>query len=381
MSGNSTWSDWNITNVTTNSSSPLVDECGTVHDIGLHKPTRLAILYLTIIIGLIGFFLVLLYMCCNRRISPRFNHLSRVNAFILNLTFADLLVILIAVLPQLAWEHVDRDWSAGPVMCRIVKFLQSFSMISSNYILVVIAIDRHQAIRAPLKESWPIWKMAGLGWIAAAVCSLPMFGIFQLNYVDGQTRCENIFRGKPNSHRQAWIAYICFSVFFIPLLILIICYIRIFMKVAQKANENKNRKTLTFKRQTGKVYLQSTKSTSLPRAKTKTLKLTCAIIATFIIASMPYFVVEMIMSFGNHCIMSKSLYALLGGMAACNSAVNPFIYLAFNVTFAWIRDVRQRYHGARRNNLRFVFSANSSVDSQPSLKHFALGSTTNTFVN
>lgn len=126
---------------------------GTVHDIELDKPYRLLILYLTTGLCIIGSILVLLWMVCNRRLSPRFNHLSRVNAFILNLTFADVLVILLAVVPQLVWEYVDRQWSAGDVMCRLLKFLQSFSMMSSNYMLVVIAIDRHQAIRAPLKES------------------------------------------------------------------------------------------------------------------------------------------------------------------------------------------------------------------------------------
>lgn len=138
-----------------NSSKP--SRCGnTVHDIELDKGIRLGILYATIIVGIVGSILVLLWMVCNRKVTPRFNHLSRVNSFILNLTIADLSVILLAVLPQLVWEYADREWSAGPAMCRIVKFLQSFSMMSSNYILVVIAIDRHQAIRAPLKESMAV---------------------------------------------------------------------------------------------------------------------------------------------------------------------------------------------------------------------------------
>ncbi|KAL4228113.1 hypothetical protein ACF0H5_013548 [Mactra antiquata] len=128
--------------------------CGnSLHDIELEKPYRLVVLYLTTCLCIIGSILVVLWMVCNRRISPKFNHLSRVNAFILNLTLADILVIFLAVIPQLVWEYVDREWMAGDVMCRVVKFLQSFSMISSNYMLIVIAIDRHQAIRSPLKES------------------------------------------------------------------------------------------------------------------------------------------------------------------------------------------------------------------------------------
>lgn len=131
-------------------------ECGKVDDIQRDMTTRLVILYLTILLGLLGGVLVLLWMAYNRKVSPRFNHLSRVNSFILNLTFSDLFVIFGAVLPQLLWEYADRDWQTGPVMCKLLKFIQGFAMMSSNYILVVIAIDRHQAIRAPLKESWPV---------------------------------------------------------------------------------------------------------------------------------------------------------------------------------------------------------------------------------
>lgn len=336
-------------------------KCGnTVHDIELDKDTRLGILYATIIVGIIGSMLVLLWMACNRKLTPRFNHLSRVNSLILNLTIADMSVILLAVLPQLVWEYADREWSAGAAMCKIVKFLQSFSMMASNYILVVIAIDRHQAIRAPLKESMAVWKMAGVGWAFAVVCSLPMFGVFQLNEINGRNLCENIFRGKPMSHRQAWITYICLVVFFIPFFVLVICYTRIFMKIAQKAHENITKKTMSFGK--GKVHLQSTQSTSLPRAKIKTLKLTVTILIMFIVCSLPYFVVEMIMSYGDHCIISKKLYGLLGGMAACNSAANPFIFLFFNINLAWIKELKERTFKAKVP--RYMYSATSSTESR-----------------
>lgn len=221
--------------------------------------------------------------------------------------------------------------------------------------------------------------MAGLGWLAAAVFALPMFGVFHTNVVDGKSKCENIFRNKPAFHRQIWITYICFAVFFIPLVILAFCYIRIFMKVAQKANENRNKRTLRFRSPTGKVHLQSTKSTSLPKAKIKTLKLTCVIIVTFVVCSLPFFVLEMIMSFGNHCIIPAKIYGFFAGMAACNSASNPFIFLGFNVSMSWIKGVRSRMIAAKRKP-RFIYSATSSADSHPTLKNFENGHSTQTFL-
>ena len=209
--------------------------------------------------------------------------------------------------------------------------------------------------------------MAGIGWGLAALCSSPMFGVFhQVVHADGSIRCENIFRNTPISHRQAWITYICLIVFFIPLAILIICYTRIILKVAQKANEHANKKTLRFK--TGKVHLQSTQSASLPKAKIKTLKLTFAIVLVFIICSLPNFVIEMIMSYGDHCLVSEKVYAFFGGMAACNSAANPFLFLAFNVSSSWLRELGDRIFAAKKSP-RYMYSATSSIESHYSVKH------------
>jgi len=54
-------------------------------------------------------------------------------------------------LSQVIWEHVDRLWLAGDIMCRVLKYAQSFSIMSSVYMLVVLSVDRHQAIRKPLR--------------------------------------------------------------------------------------------------------------------------------------------------------------------------------------------------------------------------------------
>jgi hypothetical protein len=53
---------------------------------------------------------------------------------------------------QLIWEHFDRLWLAGNVICKLFKYVQSLSIMSSVNMLVVLSIDRHQAIRLPLRR-------------------------------------------------------------------------------------------------------------------------------------------------------------------------------------------------------------------------------------
>ena len=51
---------------------------------------------------------------------------------------------------QLIWEILDRKWVAGLVFCKIFKFLQTFSLTSSNYMILALAVERHRAVTKPL---------------------------------------------------------------------------------------------------------------------------------------------------------------------------------------------------------------------------------------
>ncbi|GAB1606665.1 arg8-vasotocin receptor-like [Argonauta hians] len=297
-----------------------------VHDKSYSKVVRLVCLYVMIIGGAIGGVLLLIWVKMNRRWK------SRINVLILNLSAADISVILFASIPQLIWEYADREWLAGAFMCKVVKFMQSFSLMASTNMLIVIALDRHQAIRAPLRKPMAIWKMAGLGWIIAALTSIPVLFVFRLVERNGENRCENTFRNKPKFHRQMFLTYVAFVVFFIPLVLLIVFYARIVMKIARKATENQSC-NLTSNGKPGKVHLQSTKSSSLPKAKIKTLKMTLVIVFMYIVCWTPYFTAEMIMSYGNHEIISPTLFSILGGIAPINSAANPYIFLLFSINY------------------------------------------------
>ncbi|KAH3841455.1 hypothetical protein DPMN_114919 [Dreissena polymorpha] len=347
-----------------------------VHDIALDKTYRLLILYATVCLCIFGSILVILWTILNNRVSSNYKnkHHSRVNFFILNLIVADVLVILLAVAPQIIWEYSDRQWAAGDFMCRVFKFMQTFSMTASNYMLVVIAIDRHQAVRAPLKESFSVCKMAGLGWSLAALVSLPVAGIFHTNAnPDGGMRCENIFRYRPLWHRQIWICWVTFSVFLLPVITLLIAYIRIFMEISKKAFQ---RNSLKYKPRNGEFCLQSTPSNSLPRAKSKTFKMTCVIILSFIICTTPYFIIENLLSFGLHCVISKKVYGLMAGMAACNSATNPFVFLVFNVNLEWLKSIKNVGNRRVSNGYNSYQNGSSSVYSHQGARY----STTTTFM-
>ena len=172
--------------------------------------------------------------------------------------------------------------------------------------------------------------MSGLAWLLAVLASLPMFHVFHLKSIKGVKKCENIFRTKPIFHRQAFLTYISIMVFVLPFTIISVCYVRIFLKIQEKVGESTKDGSRRQAPKAGKVRLQSTQSNTLPKAKIKTLKMTFVIVLVYIMCGIPYFIGEMIMSYGVHCMMSQLVYGIIGGLAAANSAANPYVFLLFN---------------------------------------------------
>lgn len=201
-----------------------------------------------------------------------------------------------------------------------------------------------------------VWKMVGGAWGVAAFASVPMLYVFKLGYRGGKTLCVSIFSEVPLSHRKAFLTYAAIMVFVIPFIVLMFCYLRIFLKIARKAREARVSQRHSVK--PGKVHLQSTPSSSLPKAKIKTLKMTLVIMALFVMCAMPYFIAEMIMSYGDHTIISNSMYGLLGGLAAANSAANPYVFLLFNVQCKGKTDLKRL--GSDGTGTVRVYSTNST---------------------
>ncbi|KAH9369601.1 hypothetical protein HPB48_011505 [Haemaphysalis longicornis] len=183
---------------------------------------------------------------------------SNARVLFLNLAVADLLVACITMTSQVVWEVMGRLWIAGDAFCRLFKFLQTFALVSSTYMLVAIAADRHIAIATPLAPSPNPWKIAALTWLASCMPSLPNVYVFHSVEVSpGKCFCASIFydRGTPLYHRQIYMGFVFLMVFVAPLVLLVAFHTGILWVIWKHSSI------------TGKVGQQTT--SSLPRAKVR----------------------------------------------------------------------------------------------------------------
>lgn len=188
-------------------------------------------------------------------------------------------------------------------------------------------------------------KMAAIGYGAAAVLSLPQLGVFRQNFVTtegmffNKTVCETIFRDTPGWHRQLYLVFISIVVFYVPIVVIAFCYVRIYLKLSEKTADIRTSSSSAATAshadasrgvgRPGKVFLQSTRSSSLPKAKAKILKMTIVIVTAFVLFGLPYHVLEVFLSFGYHSLVSSAVMSVFGAMAVANSAVNPYVFLLF----------------------------------------------------
>lgn len=214
-------------------------------------------------------------------------------------------------------------------------------------------------------------------WTVGAVLSLPQILVFRQNFVTTEgifkdkTVCESVFRDRPISHRQAYLTFISLVVFFVPVCIIAVCYVRIYLKIADKVTVSANGECRRLSSRPGAIRLHSTKSNSLQKAKLKTLRMTVVIVVCFVVCGLPYHVLEAVMSYGDHTVVSGAAMAVFGAMAVANSAINPYVFLFFNVNLSCVRrlGLPRNLSDERRQN----FDLRSSTQT--------VGTTTKTLLN
>ncbi|XP_068245067.1 vasopressin V2 receptor-like [Palaemon carinicauda] len=281
-----------------------------------HKQLRKGILGIMFVVALIGNCLV---MC---KLRHKWSKRGRMTIMSFNLTLADLLVVVITILGQLMWELLDRQWYLSNVACKLFKVASTFAITSSNYMLVAIAIDRHEAVVRPLNPFISAKNLALAAWAVSLLPSLPNFFVF-FRYEDpvkGEFCVSKFYTNDLDlNFRKVYLMMVLVLVFISCQVFVLIFYLRIYYTIWRKSSY--------FKR--GQSDSRRTNSL-LPKAKTKTLNMTITIVTAFYITNTPYVIQELVMAFGDVKSFNPETIALFGIISASNSCLNPFIYLFFS---------------------------------------------------
>lgn len=298
------------------------------------KWLRIGIIILIYVFSLVGNTSVCVWMWRNKQFRAR-----RMNRFILHLTCADMLVTWFTMLSQIVFESVGTMWLLDDVSCRIFKMLQNFSIVSSTYVVTSIAIDRAFAIARPLARPPSVNRFLLVAWLCSLIPAVPSLFLFHRRQEGPRTFfCSSIFHDILSKaiYRQVYMLFIWVSVFFLPLLIILVSYTLIVWTIWKKARDDStaaaegNVDSPTSRTSRRPAFTGPVCNSTLPQAKMKTLKMTIVIVLTFIVCNLPYYTQEMILAFGDPSMLDMTFVAICGIISAGNSAANPYIFLLFN---------------------------------------------------
>ncbi|XP_074942228.1 C-C chemokine receptor type 9 [Phalacrocorax aristotelis] len=258
-------------------------------------------------VGTVGNILVVLVYC-----KYRFRR-SMMDLYLLHLAIADLLLLF--TLPF--WAKAASDgWIFKNFMCKVVNSMYKINFYSCILFLTCISFDRYITIvqAAKAKTSRQRWllrsKLMCLAvWLTSVGLCIPEIMYSQSMRVDDITVCKITY--PPNvsmSFRASVLALKVTIGFFLPLLVIIICYALIINTLLQARRTQKQ----------------------------KSLKIIAMIVTAFLLSQFPYNIVLLVKAINTYTRVAYSCQAanqldiglqVTQSIAFLHSCLNPFLYV------------------------------------------------------
>lgn len=180
-----------------------------------------------ILVAIVGNFLVILSVVCNK-------HLQTVtNFFIVNLAMADLLLSII-VLPFSASLEVLGCWVFGRVFCNIWAAVDVLCCTASILSLCIISVDRYIGVKHCLKYPCIMTERKAVAilvvvWLSSSVISVgPLLGWKEPQPVD-ESICKI-------TEEPGYALFSSFFSFYLPLMVILIMYFRVYVVARRTSN-------------------------------------------------------------------------------------------------------------------------------------------------
>ncbi|XP_019620145.1 PREDICTED: neuropeptide FF receptor 2-like [Branchiostoma belcheri] len=262
------------------------------------------------------------------------------NYFILNLAVSDLLVGIFCMPATLA-DNVVMGWPFGDVMCRLVSFMSTASVVASVFTLLAIAVDRFYAIVLPTKPKITVTAMTKIViaiWVFAAAVGLPLMifnrdeviahnqgGVtYMVHYCMEQWPESGSWTKRDISNYYSLaIVLICYLA---PLSIILVLYMVIGYQVWFKSSPG----------QRASVEAQN----AIMKKKIKVIKMLIVVVILFALFWLPLYTIMLVNAFAHDQLTRHQkhivyIYAfpIAHWLSYFNSSVNPIIYGYFNPNF------------------------------------------------
>ncbi|XP_037590313.1 LIM domain-binding protein 3 isoform X4 [Cebus imitator] len=267
--------------------------------------------------GMLGNLTVIYTFCRSRGLR------TPANMFIINLAVSDFLMSFTQA-PVFFASSLYKQWLFGETGCEFYAFCGALFGISSMITLTAIALDRYLVITRPLATIGVASKRRAafvlLGvWLYALAWSLPPFFGWSAYVPEGLlTSCSWDYMSFTPAVR-AYTMLLCCFVFFLPLLIIIYCYIFIFRAIRETGRALQ---TFGACKGSGESLWQRQRLQS----ECKMAKIMLLVILLFVLSWAPYSAVALVAFAGYAHVLTPYMSSVPAVIAKASAIHNPIIY-------------------------------------------------------
>ncbi|CAK8681465.1 unnamed protein product [Clavelina lepadiformis] len=317
-------------------------------------------IYLLIfVVGLIGNGIVLAFFMTRDRTRVRHREGSVANVLIINLAVADF--IFVGALPFWATERfLQGEWRFGDWGCKLLSFVSLLNLYGSVYFLVAMSIDRFLAVVYAIQSrNWRTPRNAVFAcviiWLLASLTASQSLFLRQTMSEGGREVCRWQFTPEI---LDAYFGLRTSLGFFIPFLIIIICYITIIINLRRRSERN------------------SASGVTVINIQHKVTRLVLLVITVFVGCWLPNHVVTLIIASIKDDVVEQNRLRITEAMllssipAYANSCTNPILYafIKDDLRLAVTRKIRN-YFGLTTAPMRAAEEENSQVETVKYRKH------------
>lgn len=268
------------------------------------------------------------------------------NLFLLNMSISDLLSALFAI-PFLMSDQISpNEWPLGGFMCRAVRVISSISVSVSVYTMMVLAVERYQAIvnpftvRASRKKVRRTVILMVLTWLVSCAIASPQAFVVTIQ----NKRCVEDWTGKGGILGNRIYTVVAFILLFVlPILVIGSSYIMIIRTLWQPEpslsdDATTARSVRGLSSTNNQPSYNANRAYAIRRAKkkSKTTYMLLTVIATFLTCMLPFQVTILLQAFVELPFQTVGFSVFVNFssvLALCSMACNPFIYSFFSDKF------------------------------------------------
>lgn len=221
----------------------------------------------------------------------------------------------------------DHQWIFGEVVCKFTM-ISPFSIMSSIYIILLIAIDRHRSIMYPYKRQFTkktLYYAVHVTSTISLLVQLPSVRNIKLLEEAGYKDCAKSLIPNDSAYTDLFLFIISYLV---PIILFLVCYTAIISKV--RRSERKRSETCSMQ----PIKLSKKRSN---KRNTRMTAVLLSLIIAFIVTSTPNLMMILWFAFGDLTAPNAKIifvvFHLLSSLIHTNSFVNAIIYSICDPSF------------------------------------------------